>query len=48
MVDVVLNRASLVPLYPSNDGCAAADIDALLRGLACLEDIVLRSHADLW
>jgi phage-related protein len=48
MVDVVLNRASLAPLYPADDRCAAADIEAMLRGLACLEEIVFRSHADLW
>ncbi|MFT4079314.1 hypothetical protein [Rhodomicrobium sp.] len=47
MVDIVLNRACLEPLY-NDDRRAAADIEALLRGLACLEDLVLRSHADLW
>ncbi len=48
MVDVVINRASLTPLYSSDGEQAGDDIEALLRGLACLDDIVLRSHDDLW
>ncbi len=49
MVDVVLNRASLEPLYSVDDRrVAAADIEALLRGLACLNEIIFRSHADPW
>lgn len=47
MVEVVLNRASLVPLYPAEDE-AGNHTEALLRGLACLEDVTLLSHDDLW
>lgn len=48
MTDIVLNRASLQPLY-SDVAKAAADVEQLLRGLACLDtNLLLRAPAEPW